>query len=41
MLEKTYTPDAPEAIGPYSQAVKANASSSPPARSPSCPAPVR
>ncbi len=24
MLEKTYTPDAPEAIGPYSQAVKAN-----------------
>ena len=24
MLEKTYTPDAPEAIGPYSQAIKAN-----------------
>lgn len=23
MLEKTYTPDAPEAIGPYSQAVSA------------------
>ena len=24
MLQKTYTPNAPEAIGPYSQAVKAN-----------------